>query len=90
MHGVVFRMLAGLLAVAFAALLTLGDTSKMSLREMFGIGAIGVGFGLYAMLGSDLGERLMWVVFGGSDPGSGQPPADKHAEPGAEADRGRI
>ena len=81
-----FRVLAGLLAVAFGALLAFGDTSKMSLREVFGIGAIGAGFGLYALLGSDLGERLIWVAFGGRDPGSGQPPADQHAKPGTAAD----
>jgi hypothetical protein len=88
MRRVVFRVLAGLLAVAFGSLLAFGDTSKMSLREMFGIGAIGTGFGLYALLGSGLGERLIWAAFGGRAPGSGgKPPNDKHTAPGAGPDR---
>jgi hypothetical protein len=91
MRKVVFRVLAGLLAVAFGALLTFGDTSKMSLRELVGTGAILAGFGLYALLGSDLGERLIWVAFGGRDAGSGvQPSADKHAAPGTAPDRRSV
>ncbi|QJW93783.1 hypothetical protein [Frigoriglobus tundricola] len=90
MRGAVFRVLAGLLAVAFGSLLAFGDTSKLSLKELFGIGAIGAGFGLYALLGSDLGERLIWVAFGGRDPrGGGHAPADKRPGPEAAPDRGR-
>jgi hypothetical protein len=69
-RAVIFRVLAGLIALAFAALLLFGDTSKMSLRQMFGVGAVAVGFGLYSVLGSDLGERLIGVVGGGRDPAS--------------------
>jgi hypothetical protein len=89
MRTAVFRVLAGLLAVAFVALLAFGDTSRMSLRERVGAGIIGVGFGLYALLGSDLGERLIGWAFGIRDPGRGsEPPGHKPAEPGATSDRG--
>ncbi len=54
MRAGVFRVLAGLLSVAFAALLIFGDTSNMSLRGMWGTGVITAGFGMYALLGSDL------------------------------------
>lgn len=64
MRGAVFRLLTGLLAAAFGALVAFGDTSKMSPRELFGIGAIAVGFGLHALLGPGLGERLISRAFG--------------------------
>ncbi len=88
MRGIVFRVLAGLLAAGFGALLAFGNTTKMSLREVFGIGVIGAGFGLYALLGSDRGERLIWVVFGGGDHSSNRPPANKHSAPDNAADGG--
>ncbi len=74
MRGVIFRVLAGLLAAAFAVLLLFGDTTKMGWQEVWGIGAVAIGFGLYAVLGSDLGERFMVIATGGSDPVSRKPP----------------
>ena len=68
MRTIVFRVLAGMLAVAFLAFLLFGDTSKFSLQMMFGAGVIGTGFGLYALLGTDVGERFIWKFFGGSNP----------------------
>jgi hypothetical protein len=68
MRTVVYRVLAGFLAVVFLAFLVFGDTSKMSLQMMIGTCVIGTGFGLYASLGTDLGERLIWKFFGGSNP----------------------
>ncbi len=68
MRTVVYRLLAGLLAVTFLAFLVFGDTSKMSLQMMIAIGVIGTGFGLYALLGTDFGERLIWKFFGCSNP----------------------
>ncbi len=74
MRSVVFRLLAGLLAIAFGVLLVFGDTSNMSLRHVWGTGAIAVGFGSYALLGSGLGERFIWVAGCGRDLDSqGQP-----------------
>jgi hypothetical protein len=91
MRGVVFRILAGLLAVAFIAVVAFGDTSKMSLPELVGIGAIGTGFGLYALLGSDPGERFIFAAFGGRDPArGGRPIAGKHTETDTRPDRRRI
>lgn len=75
MRAVTFRVLAGLLAAAFGSLLAFGDTSKMSLREVVGIVVIGAGFGLHALLGSALGERLIWLAFGGRDSGSRSQPS---------------
>ena len=64
MRRIVFRVLAGLLALAFAALLVFGDTSQMSLRVIWGIGAVAAGFGLYAVLGSELAHS---AACGGRD-----------------------
>ncbi len=75
MRAVTFRVLAGLFAAGFGSLLAFGDTSKMSLREVFGIVVIGAGFGLHALHGSDLGERFIWLAFGGRDSGSGSKPS---------------
>jgi len=74
MRAIVFRILAGLLAIAFGMLLAFGDTSKMSLRQFWGTAVIAIGFGLYAALGSDLGERFLWVASGNRIPSS-QPKA---------------
>jgi hypothetical protein len=67
MRRVVFRTLAGVLALAFAGLLVFGDTSKFSLREKWGLVVLTVGFAVYAFLDSDLGERFIWRASGGRD-----------------------
>jgi hypothetical protein len=67
MRAVVFRVLAGLLTALFAAYLVFGDTAQMSLRQLVAAWAIAIGFGLYAALGNDIGELLIWRMFGRSD-----------------------
>ena len=64
----VFRILAGVLAVVFAAFLALADTSGLSLWQVFGMWGLAFGFGLHA-LGSDLGERFLALLGGGPTPG---------------------
>ncbi len=69
MRSIIFRLLAGLLALAFAALLLFGDTTQLSWRDWWGRIVITVGFGLYALLGTNLAERVMLVAMGGKDRG---------------------
>jgi hypothetical protein len=68
MRAVIFRTLAGLLAIAFLGLMVFGDTSHMSLRQVYGTYALAAGFLLYSVLGSDLGERLIVRALGGHYP----------------------
>jgi ABC-type Na+ transport system ATPase subunit NatA len=81
MRSVVFRVLAGLLALSSGCLLIFGDTSKMSLKKVYGTGVFAAGFGLYAVLGSELGERLILAAFGIRVPRSDRKPpeGDNHS-----------
>ena len=65
MRTIVFRVLAGLLALAFGLVLAFGDLPDPSWRKSFAVAVLGIGFGLYALLGTDSGERLVWRAFGG-------------------------
>lgn len=79
MRQIVFRVLAGLLAVAFGALLAFGDLSQWPLSQKFFTCVITVGFGLYA-LRSNLGERFIAAV-AGVDAGAKDKSADEPDEP---------
>ncbi|MGL4421132.1 MAG: hypothetical protein ACRCZF_10740 [Gemmataceae bacterium] len=74
MRTIVFRVLAGLISVAFAGLLIFGDTTKMGLRGQFATGVLTTGFAFFAAFGTSLGERVLWVGFGGRDPGPPKAP----------------
>lgn len=75
MRSVVFRALAGVLAIAFMLALV-ADGGQMPLRQAFWIGALGVGFGLYAALGTGPAERLLVLLFGGLPKSGRQRPAE--------------
>jgi hypothetical protein len=77
-RAIVFRVLAGLLAVAFGALLAFGDTFKMSLREVVGIGIIAVAFALYSILGTEVGERFLSYTMGFRNPDSSEKPPENN------------
>ena len=68
MRQVVFRVLAGLLAISFIAMLLFGDISEMRWWQVLRTGLLGVGFGLYAAFGSDFGEKLIALTCGGALP----------------------
>lgn len=74
MRETVFRVLAGLLALMFSVFLFFGDTAKMNWLQLYGSGAVALGFGMFAVLGSDIGERFIIIATGGSDPASRKPP----------------
>ena len=68
MRQVVFRVLAGLLAISFIAMLLFGDISEMRWWQVLRTGLLGVGFGLYAVFGSDVGEKLIALTCDGTVP----------------------
>jgi uncharacterized paraquat-inducible protein A len=68
LQTIVFRVLAGLLALGFGAFLVFGDTSKMSLRQVVGGCVIAVAFGLYSLLGPEVGERFLAYMIGIRNP----------------------
>jgi hypothetical protein len=74
MRGAGFRVLAGLLALGFGFVLLFGDTSKLSGRERIGIVVIGFGFGVYAIFGASLLQKLVLFLTNRRDSGQGKEP----------------
>ena len=68
MRTVVFRALAGILALAIACVLIFGDTSKMSLKLVFGEWLLAAGFGAHAVFGGEAFDRVFGAVIGGRKP----------------------
>ena len=65
MRSKVFRVLSGLLAIAFIWFLVVADHSGRTARELFGFTAITVAFVLFAAVGTNGAERFLASVFGG-------------------------
>ncbi len=77
MRSRIFRVLAGLLAVAFAWLPLVAEDGQLPLRRAFWIGAMAVVFGLFALFGPGPAERLLGSLFGvGSPPKQSGPPGN--------------
>jgi hypothetical protein len=60
-NSIVLRALAGIISLAFGAVLIFADNSKMSNRELWGFGFIAVVFAAYSLLGNEWGE---WILQG--------------------------
>ncbi len=79
MRQVIFRGLAGLLSLAFGAVLLLGDTAKFSFKELLGFVVLGLAFGVYAFIGSEMGAEFLLSLFGHS-PETETPPPEEDSE----------
>jgi hypothetical protein len=64
MRQLIFRVLAGFIGLAFLGFLILGDRGKLTPRQIYGAGIIGIGLLLFACLGAGLGEQLIASAFG--------------------------
>jgi hypothetical protein len=77
MRALVFRVLAGLLAVAFGWASIIIDEDKLPIHRALGMGFFGIVFGVYAACGAAHAERLLvpWIggFSGGGQSGSERP-----------------
>ncbi len=75
MRSLVFRVLAGVVAVGIGWLLLVADGGQRPAHEVFRFGSVGAIFGLFALFGPAPAERLMGHLFGvGGRPTSPAPP----------------
>ncbi len=68
------RIVAGLMALGFIALLIFADRPTMSLRDQFGMGVISIAFGAYSLFGVQAGERMLSIFFGTPTTEAQEPP----------------
>lgn len=72
MRQLIFRILAGILSLVFGIVLSIGDTSQMSFRFYVYSWIIGIGFGLFAILGTQIAESFLAIIFGMETPKKNQ------------------
>jgi hypothetical protein len=68
MRTLIFRGLAGLIAVLCVLALVFGDLANQPLQQLVWMIVIPVIFGVYAVFGTEPAERLLVWVYGGEYP----------------------
>ena len=68
MRTLIFRGLAGLVAVSIILVLVFGDLAKQPLPQLIGTIVVALVFGVFALFGTEPAERLAVMVFGGEYP----------------------
>lgn len=64
MRDVIFRILAGVLAVGLAVGLIFGDRSEQSVRVLAAFWAVAVVLGAFAVFGTRAAEHVLALLFG--------------------------
>jgi hypothetical protein len=82
MRTIIFRILAGLIAIGFVWVFVSADNNGKSAREMFGMAALTIVFAGFAVFGPHPAESFLATVFGFGTESDSKPPPNRRSTTG--------